>query len=543
MGGNLGAAVQMLKVINQQGGSQSWEQYWNSTAGIALKSKLAGWWEKLSEQPGYYIDCLRTTAQERELLTEGVTPGIIHPGRAICYDGSKSQKSMTQGNLPANFQLVNNSLTIYFEFKMDSAPAATIMILGDTVGVDFCLLISTDGKVRFNFTPTNTDIYSDNSICDGKWHKIFISIDKTGYLRLYVDNILNDSSNISGASYVARTAPWNIGGRTSYFNGVKYLKNFRLFSRAITSEAERDAVHNGDYIADCIAWWMMESGKESAIYDIKDCVGTNHLINTNFDASSLASGVWSSLLNKYGYSAATYESEDLILGQGAMNDAANWDTSGARWAVASGYARFLAAGDYKFINKTVLNYPAGTIIKVTFDVAENTAIMDYINQAQTQISAGGSYSVGSHTVIIKTSAAGTGIGVRGIGASAFRIDNLIFTYYEPAIILPKMDAVTPLNDVLGRTLTFKGQAKYNLIKVSEGVVKMPDYLGELFDATELITENDWYDASGVAQSITWDDIKYQSARQYVSSNKLIIVDSAYYLTAAEDLILQRYINS
>jgi hypothetical protein len=106
-----------------------------------------------------------------------------------------------------------------------------------------------------------------------------------------------------------------------------------------------------------------------------------------------------------------------------------------------------------------------------------------------------------------------------------------------------MDAVTPLNDVLGRTLTFKGQAKYNLIKVSEGVVKMPDYLGELFDATELITENDWYDASGVAQSITWDDIKYQSARQYVSSNKLIIVDSAYYLTAAEDLILQRYINS
>jgi hypothetical protein len=29
MGGNLGAAVQMLKVINQQGGgSQSWESYW-----------------------------------------------------------------------------------------------------------------------------------------------------------------------------------------------------------------------------------------------------------------------------------------------------------------------------------------------------------------------------------------------------------------------------------------------------------------------------------------------------------------------------------
>lgn len=30
IGGNLGAAIQMMKVMNQQGGGQSWEKYWNS---------------------------------------------------------------------------------------------------------------------------------------------------------------------------------------------------------------------------------------------------------------------------------------------------------------------------------------------------------------------------------------------------------------------------------------------------------------------------------------------------------------------------------
>lgn len=548
IGGNLGAAIQMLKVMNQQGGGgQSWESYWSSLAGIALKSKLVGWWEKSSEQTNYYIDCLRTTAQERELLTEGVTPGIIHPGRAICYDGSKSQKSMTQGNLPANFQLVNNSLTIYIEFKMDSAPAASSMILGDnTVGADFVLLIGTDGKVIFIFNPKAVTIYSDNNICDGKWHKIFISIDKTGYLRLYVDNILNGSSDLSGASYVVKTAPWNIGGRTSYFNGIKYLKNFRLFSRAITSETERDAVHNGDYIADCIAWWMMESGKESSVYDIKDCVGTNHLINTAFDASSFATLPAKSMLNKYGYSTEYEGTSDLIEGQGNFSASTQWTTSVARWAIGTtGYARFLGTGNYQLINNIVQNptIPIGTVIKATFDIDENTASFRIVNASVQTLCDTNNYAIGSHTVIFRCPYAVTKLGLFGYGATPFRVDNLTFKIYEAAYNPPLINAAIPTTDLLGRVLTFSGQAKYNLIKVSEGVVKMPDYLGELFDATELITENDWYDASGIAQSINWADINYQSARQYVSSNKLIIVDSAYYLTAAEDLILQRYINS
>ena len=46
IGGNLGAAVQMLKVMNQQGGaSQSWESYWANQTEVlffGLYSEISG---------------------------------------------------------------------------------------------------------------------------------------------------------------------------------------------------------------------------------------------------------------------------------------------------------------------------------------------------------------------------------------------------------------------------------------------------------------------------------------------------------------------
>ena len=234
------------------------------------------------------------------------------------------------------------------------------------------------------------------------------------------------------------------------------------------------------------------------------------------------------LLNKYGY-GLDYESNDLIDGQGSMDDVADWDTSDARWLVADGYARFLATDDYRLTNKSVISYTKADILKVTFDVAENTATLKIINQAQTEIKTDSTYEIGSHTVIFRPTADGTGIGFRGIGTDPFRIDNLVVTKYEAAPISPKMTSAAPTKDTLDRDLIFVGQAKYPLMKVNSNTLAMPDRIGELFDACEEIMVNDWYDVNGDGNDIAKANIvAYETGKQYYNGELIIVKKDEFY---------------
>jgi hypothetical protein len=512
-----------------------------------LIAKMSGWWNTGSAQTGYYIDQLRSTAQEREALTDGGIAGVEQPGRGISYDGTKSQYSKIQVE-PENFKIGNNSLTYFCKFKMASAPAAATLIMGSIAASNgnALLIITSAGKaqIRLYDSVGYSNVLGANNICDGFWHTIFVLIDKAGYLRLYIDNVLQAGSvDISALSFATLGSTiFYVGGATGYFVGTKVLRDVRLFASAITADSDRLALQNGEYVAGVTSWWMFNLGKASLIYDIQDCVGVNHLQNVAFDGTELVTGAWTTLLNKYGYSPSLYESTDLILGQGNFSNAAEWTTSAARWTIASGYARFLAAGDYQCINKVVLSYPAGTVLEVSFDVDENTADIMFVGAGATALNVRATYAIGSHTVIFRALNAITLFGMYGYGASAFRIDNLIVKVYDAGLKPPLMSSATPATDIFSRSLVFTGQAKYNLVRVSPGVVKMTDYLGELFNATELVTVNDWYNASGVAQNINWADIDYEFSRQYVGAKKLIIINENATLTAGEDALLKRYVN-
>ena len=473
--------------------------------------------------------------------------GIIHPGRAIQYDGSKSQYSSTNGNMPANFRLANNSITVFCRVKMAAAPAGNSLLFGYAGGNNgmYWAAIANDGKlslvVRHSVTIT---IKSLASICDGGWHDVFALIDKSGNAALYIDNVLQGSPvNISEITFSDSARTFLIGGQPSYYSGIKQVRDVRLFSSAITAEADRDAIHRGDYVAGATSWWFCEGGKESAVYNMKDVVGVNHLVNSGFDATSLVSGAWKSLLNKFGYSSVNYESADLITGDGIFDNAAEWTFTATKFEVAAGVAHFKAVDDSarSCRNKRVLSVPTGTVLKCTFDIIEGPATFVFCNEGQASVSSEGTYAVGTHTVIFKTLAAIVNIGILAtLAGGAFKIDNWVATIYEAAIIEPKMDAAIPITDVWSRALVFADQAKYNLLKIDADTVQMPDYVGELFDAAEPITINDWYNAGGEGNEIDLSAIEpYQTKRQYYNAGELIIIKSDAVLTDEEDTLLKK----
>ena len=294
---------------------------------------------------------------------------------------------------------------------------------------------------------------------------------------------------------------------------------------------------------------MCEEGKESSVNKVKDCVGTNHLDCIGFDSTSLSSGAWPSLLNKFGYSNTDYLQPDLLAGDGNFApDDTLWTYTVSRFQVTGGYAYFKAvdATANYITNKRTISFSTTDKIRAKFTVTEaaSGARLNFVNQAITDINTAATYTVGDHVVDFTPLAAGTKLGIRGIHTTgAFKIDNISFQVIsELGIMCPKMDAAIPTTDTAGRALTFFGQAKYNLIKVDADTVKLPDYVGELFNAANEITVNDWYDSVGVGNSIDLVSIaQLQSYRQYYNNGELILIKQNESISPAEDLLIKRYL--
>jgi peptidoglycan-N-acetylglucosamine deacetylase len=178
---------------------------------------------------------------------------------------------------------------------------------------------------------------------------------------------------------------------------------------------------------------------------------------------------------------------------------------------------------------------------MSFDVTEGTATIALWNQTSGIVLANASYAVGHHDVIFVPLLAGTTLTIRSLmSGGAYKIDNFTFGKYDTGIQIPLMSSASPTTDTHSRNLIFKGQAKYNLQKVSSTVVNLPDYNGELFAACNHITVNDWYDANGVGNEIAWTNVaRYQTGRQYYNHGILIIIKDGVSLTLAEDALLKQ----
>jgi len=523
--------------------------YWTQEKVLnTFGNKIALWISKSNEKTGYYVNTIGV--QEREAIMEGSVAGVIHPGRAISYDGAKSQYSRTTGNTPANFKLYTNSITIFGRIKEDLAPTAAAILLSSgtpplAINGIYNISIATTGHLIASvWHTTGVNITSDINVCDGIEHSFFVLIDKTGNFGLYIDNALQGSLvNISSFTFNDFTGIFYLGGVSSYFSGIKILRDIRIWSSAITSESERETMHNGGYVAGCTSWWMAEEGKEGSIYSLKDCVGTNHLLNIGFDGTSLVSGKWESLLNKFGYSTLAYDSGDLIQGDGTFSDAALWTLS-APWTITGGQAVFSGTSSNPILNKRAIFYNSGDTMMCSFDIVEGPGTIAFLNNANQYISPTAVYAVGHHDYIFSSILSGTAVKIWGVNTGgAFKIDNFIFKRIETGILSPKMDAAIPNTDTLGRVLTFKDQAKYNLGKVSESIVNMPDYVAELFGTTEDITVNDWYNVNGIGNEINVANIaNYQTGKQYWNANReeLIIIKDNVFISIADDFAIKGY---
>lgn len=506
--------------------------------------KIALWTSKDDEKVGYYVN--KIGVQEREAITENGVAGIVHPGRAISYDGAKSQYSATNGNMPVNFRLNTNSITISGKIKESASPAANTLVAGcvlDGSNGEYAIQLTSNGFLMASIRHSSVILKYSTNVCDGIEHTFFMVVDKTGNFAFCVDNVLQRGlTDISTFTFNALAKPFYIGGGPGLFSGIKYLRDIRIWSSAITSDDDRLKIHNGEYIAGCTSWWFCEEGKENSVQPIKDSIGSNHLINYAFDGTSLVSGAWPSLLNKFGYSISPYIGDILI--DGAFSDNLLWTYNTFRWTLNNSTASWVALNDTEPYNRLMCNrlvgYSTTDILTVSFDIVSGTGTITFHN-GSSAINDQATYVTGHHDIEFSPLVDGVNFGLLAVG-TAFIMDNLTVRVSETGIIVPKMDAVIPTTDIHDRILTFKDQAKYNLQKVSESVINLPDYIGELFTDTELISVNDWYDANGIGNEIALVDIEYQSLRQYYNAlnEELIIIKSDVVLTAAEDNILERY---
>jgi len=523
------------------------------TAGIketglnGLDSTFAAWWKLDESTETYYKDFLRSDAQERELLS-----GQIWGGRAVEFNGvnQRAAFNLATNPIPDNFKIANNSITLSCRFKMDVNPTASQILIG---GYGASVFVFTDGRINAILALTSGTVTRNtlNPIVDGEWHHVFAIFDKTGWMRLYVDNILESQSDISGQTFTTTATTWNIGGAAEGFFGTKafQLKDCRIFPTAITSDTDRDKCFNTEYLSGVAGWWTMEDNilndaitglfKSGAFHDIS---GTgNHLVHYRLTSASYVACIQKSILNQYGY-GITRIYPDLIQGDGTMDLSTLWTGfTATHYTFSGGQLTFTAADNRQLINKRAISFNTSQRIRMSFDVISGTARMMPVNQGVGILSPVADYAVGHHELDFTPDYAGTGIGIYSYAAGgSYVLDNLTFKFYYEAPVMPLVTSIAPTTDIIGDALVFTGQAKYNLLKVDATTVKMPDNIAELVNPTDEVFENDWYTA-GVGNEIDIADIEHQTGRQYFNGNDLIIIKENVNLTEAEDLKIQQYL--
>jgi hypothetical protein len=528
--------------IGRSGGSYWTQQRILDTFG----EKIVLWTSKNDETDNYYIN--KIGEQIREDVSEDGTAGVTHKGRAIQYDGVKSQQSAMIHNTPANFRLVNNNISYSLWFKTSAFPAANGFLFGSaptaTSGA-YYTIINSSGQLTIMLRASSAQNESVAFQCIlNKWHHIAVSIDRSGNYVVYVDNVEKLSVSISALSFGDFVLPLFIGGTSSYFSGTHQIRDVRLFSKAI-SVAEIKSLYYGDYVDGTVSWWPMEGGNESNENVLLNTVNPLYpMVNTGFDATSLISdGAWDSLMNKFGYSQKEYLSDNIIP-EGDFTDPDKWSFTATRFQVTGGVAHYKAVDALAPALTQVTLYAAPFKLgyyEVTFNIVEGATPTFALKLADTTV-ANTTYSPGVNTIYVFVSAPGLrNVVITGdYNGGAFKMDDLTIKYYSRGLIPAIGTGALPTTDIFSRALTFIGQAKYNLLKIAGGKVQLPDRIGETVRADESILNQAWYDASGDGEEILLTDINpYETGRQYYKDEELILIKAGAIITEAEDVILKK----
>lgn len=512
----------------------------------SIISKFIAWYKPSEQREAYYIN--QIGVQEREVLIDNGVSGIIHKGRAIKYDGVLAQYSRTAGDQPDIFKIYTGNLTFSFKIRMSVAPSNNSLIFGSfglTTSGNTHSFVTTSGTISCAIRHQSGYIQVDSpaNICDNSWHDISITLDKALNACVYIDNTLTATKSMVGFTFGNINSYFFIGNSMDYPYGVKVIRDFRIYSSSL-SISDILKVSNGDYVSGCIAQYLCESGSESTLYALLDSVGSNHLRNINFNSDSLTSGPWPSMLNKYGYSNGPYDGVDLFQGDGNFTDSTKWTIpSPAGFDITGGVALFKDISTSWIISKRSISYTTSSTLKFTFEIKTGSGYIGLLNQDNNAILTAVNYTTGVHSIVFNPLLSGSQIRIYGSTSGlAYTLDNVTLTEYYDGILPPKIDSNNPTVNIFGNPLIFKDTAKSNLLKPSGGNVKFTDYEGNLFDATKLISVNDWYDATGMANTIAESAIApYEFGRQYYNNGELIITKANDPLTGAEDDLVRKYL--
>ena len=489
-------------------------------------SKLIGYWD-FTKDNGTYIP------NEIGFQDRTAAGGQIYKGRGMAFDGNSSQYAETHEIPDINFG--NFDVSYSFWIKTTAPSSSYALLFGKVGGVDgsFYASMTDAGRILFvvrGDAAKSCTSSADHNVVDGDMHHICVTIDRSSYMTAYVDGYITASVDISTVTFSASAAlSIRIGGSLGYYqDNVKYIKDVRLFKRVLTAD-ERDALLKGQYVANFEGWWPLEDTLNDQEFIAID-IGGNDL--ELYNSPTVVEGPWHSVYNIFGYHASDGQGSDLLEGDGAMTtDTMSYNLTA--WTYAIGQITFNDIADQTMLFDREITITKYDFYYVEFDIeTEGTAQLTITQEGSALLFGtvgGDEYAEGHHKIIFQSEQNGTQLGVRGFAAGdVFVIKNIVFgVRYQEAPVYPNISGAIPSVDIFGRALTFRGQAKYPLLKVDADTVVMPDEIGELVAAAEEITVNSWYESNGEdGAEIDIDSIaEYEEGKQYYGNNILLITRS------------------
>ncbi len=208
------------------------KHYWsnNGTINIGIRGNTA---LALQINEGEGAALTDKSGNENHLTIDGATWN----DKELNYDGTNDSAYITHNS---SLEFSTSDLTISLTFKIDASCPDSSLIIGKGTGNGRFLAIFYNNTVRINsYFGAGKDYWltGTTNVNDGQEHMLVIVFNRDGTQKLYIDNNLQDSIDISSAVSDAWDSSSNliVGGQwTNWFKGI--IKKVLIYKRAFNTD-------------------------------------------------------------------------------------------------------------------------------------------------------------------------------------------------------------------------------------------------------------------------------------------------------------------